>query len=65
LKVAISATGYGQSVLDDSAAVQAGQGVYFETAGTPVEAHTPATTAMQKAFATYVHYTGEPDFGWY
>jgi branched-chain amino acid transport system substrate-binding protein len=66
LKVAVSATGYGQNLLDDKSAVQASQGVYFiSTAGAPVELNTPATVAMQKALATYGHYHGVPNFGAY
>ena len=66
LKVAISATGYGQNTLDDKPAVQASQDVYFlSSAGTPVELHTPATEAMQNALATYGHYHGVPNFGVY
>jgi branched-chain amino acid transport system substrate-binding protein len=65
LKVAISATGYGQSLLNDSSAVQSGQGVYFPPIGAPVELHTAATEAMQKAFASYAQFTGVPGFDWY
>ena len=64
-KVAISATGYGQTLLNDPSAVQAGQGVYFPPVAAPVELKTPATMAMQAAFAKYASYTGIPDFQWY
>lgn len=65
LKVAISATGYGQPLLDDSSALQTGQGTYFPPVAAPVELHTPATLAMQAAFAKYASFTGVPDFQWY
>ena len=64
-KVAISATGYGQPLLNDSGAVQAGQGVYFLPVAAPVELKTPATMAMQAAFAKYAGFSGVPDFQWY
>jgi branched-chain amino acid transport system substrate-binding protein len=64
-KVAISATGYGQALLDDQSAVQAGQGVYFPPVAAPVELKTPATEAMQAAFTKYAGFSGVPDFQWY
>jgi branched-chain amino acid transport system substrate-binding protein len=65
MKVAISATGYGQSLLNDPSAVQDGQGTYFPPTAAPVELKTPATLAMQAAFAKYAGFTGVPDFDWY
>ena len=65
LKVADSATGYGQALLNDASAVQAAQGVYFAATGTPVELQTPATKAMVAALAKYGHLTGVPDYGSY
>jgi branched-chain amino acid transport system substrate-binding protein len=65
LKVAISATGYGQDLLDDQGANQAGQGAYFPPVAAPVELKTPATLAMQSAFSKYAGFTGVPDFEWY
>jgi branched-chain amino acid transport system substrate-binding protein len=64
-KVAISATGYSQALLNDKSTVQDAQGVYFETPGTPVELKTPATTAFQAALAQYAHYSGVPGYDWY
>jgi hypothetical protein len=52
LKVAISATGYGQSLLDSPSAVAAAQGTYFlVVGGRPVELHAPATDAFATALA--------------
>jgi len=65
VKVAISATGYGQALLDDPAAVAAAQGDYFPPAGAPVELKTPATKAFQAALAKYAHFTGIPSFDYY
>lgn len=65
LRVTVSATGYGQALLDDSAAVPAAQGVYFPTVGEPVELHTAATKLLQSALAKYGHLTGVPDFSAY
>ncbi len=65
LKVAVSATGYGQELLDDHAALPDAQGTYFPTVGEPVELKTPATRTFQAALARYAHYTGVPGFDWY
>ena len=65
LKVAVSATGYGQAILDNKSAVQAAQGVYFLTPGTPVELQTPGTKAMVAALAKYGSLHGVPDWGSY
>jgi branched-chain amino acid transport system substrate-binding protein len=65
LKVAVSATGYGQDLLNDSSALQSGQGDYFPPVATPVELKTPATLAMQAAFQKYAGFSGVPGFDWY
>ncbi len=64
-KVIVNATGYGQPLLNDTAALPNAQGAWFETELTPVEVKTPATEAFQAALAKYAHFTGVPDFGWY
>jgi branched-chain amino acid transport system substrate-binding protein len=68
LKVAVSATGYGQSLLDDSSAVQAADGSYFLSLAAPVELNNAATKNFQSALAQYAHFTGVPGFdyqqGW-
>jgi branched-chain amino acid transport system substrate-binding protein len=65
IKVSVSATGYGQALLNDPTAVQAAQGVYFNTVGAPVELNNAATQNFTGALSQYAHYTGVPDFGWY
>jgi branched-chain amino acid transport system substrate-binding protein len=65
LKVAVSATGYGQALLDDTSVLPDAQGTYFPAVGQPVELNTPATKAFQAALAKYAHYTGVPGFDWY
>ncbi len=65
LKTALSGTGYGQTLLDQPASVQAAQGVTFAAPGVPVELKTPATLAFQKALATYAHFTGVPGSDYY
>ena len=65
MKVILNATGYGQDLITDTAAISAAQGAYFSPAGTPVELKTPATEAFQAALKKYAHYTGVPDFSWY
>jgi len=65
VRVAISATGYGQTLLDQPTAVQTAQGTYFTTVGTPAEADTPAVRAMRDAFEEYADFTGIPGFDWY
>ncbi len=65
MNMAVAATGYGQDLLNQPATVQAAQGIYFALSTAPVELQTPATTAMQKAFATYEHFTGVPNLNWY
>jgi branched-chain amino acid transport system substrate-binding protein len=64
-KAAISSTGYGQDLLSQPTTLAAGQGVYFTTSTAPVELETPATKAMQAAFAKYENFTGIPNLNWY
>ena len=64
LKVALSATGYGSTLLSQPAAVQAMQGAYLSVSQTPVELHTPATKVQQAALKKYAHFTGVPDYGY-
>ncbi len=65
IEFAVSATGYGQELLNDAGAVQAGQGTYFPPSGVPVELKTPATLAFSPPLAKYAKFTGVPDFDWY
>jgi ABC-type branched-subunit amino acid transport system substrate-binding protein len=66
MKAAISASGYGQALLDDKAALPAAEGTYFDlTDSVPVEAKTAGTEAFQAALAKYANITGVPDFGGY
>lgn len=64
LKVPLSATGYGQTLLNDPSALQAAQGAYFLTICQPFETHSPATQAMHAALAKYERFNGDPDFDW-
>jgi branched-chain amino acid transport system substrate-binding protein len=68
MKAPFVSTGYGQDLLDDPAAVQAGQGAYFEADQVPTEEKTPATLAQSAALLKYSGYTGDPPlnltFGW-
>ena len=61
LKVLLLDTGYGGDLLASSAAVQAGQGVMFESQGQPAELNTAATQKMAAALAK-VGVTGPPTF---
>jgi ABC-type branched-subunit amino acid transport system substrate-binding protein len=65
VKVVVNATGYGQTILNDTTAVPDAQGAWFLATGVPIESKTPATKAFQSALAKYAHYTGVPDFTWY
>ena len=62
-KAAVSATGYGQSLLDDASALAAAQGAYFSQYGPPL------TSAPEKAFRAalkkYEHFSGVPGFDWF
>ncbi|MGE0878684.1 MAG: ABC transporter substrate-binding protein [Acidimicrobiia bacterium] len=65
LKAAISATGYGQDLLDQPTALAAAEGSYFSVGYQPVETGTAQVKAFQDALKKYANYTGVPDFGWY
>jgi branched-chain amino acid transport system substrate-binding protein len=65
LKVAVSATGYGESLLSQPSAVQAANGSYFGLQFAPVELQTAATKNFQSALAQYAHFTGVPGFDYY
>jgi branched-chain amino acid transport system substrate-binding protein len=64
LKVSLSATGYGQALLDDTAALPAANGTYFTASGKPVELGTPQLQAFQAALAKYANFSGVPGFDW-
>jgi len=65
MKIIFSATGYGQTLIDDTSAVPDAQGVWFLATASPVQLNTPATKAFQSALAKYAHFKGIPDFAWY
>jgi branched-chain amino acid transport system substrate-binding protein len=69
LKSVVSATGYGADLLDSPPAIQAGQGISFQTATTPNELNTPATQRLAKALKDHAaSKSGVPSFsqaqGW-
>ncbi|TQS47008.1 ABC transporter substrate-binding protein [Cryptosporangium phraense] len=69
LKATVSATGYGADLLESAPAVQAGQGVTFNTGSAPNELKTPATERMAKALKDHAgSKSGIPGFfqlmGW-
>jgi ABC-type branched-subunit amino acid transport system substrate-binding protein len=69
LKAIVAPTGYGADLLQSAPAVQAGQGVSFSTAITPIETKTPATKRLQKALIDHSdNKSGIPGFyesqGW-
>jgi branched-chain amino acid transport system substrate-binding protein len=61
LKAALLPTGYGGDILASKAAVEAGQGIDFETIGQPAEANTPATQ-QRAADLAKVGVTTDPTF---
>jgi Periplasmic binding protein len=61
LKAGIMAVGYGQALLDDQSAVQAGQGAILTSQQVPVEEKTATTVAEQTALQQYGGITGVPD----
>jgi branched-chain amino acid transport system substrate-binding protein len=63
LKVPLLATGYGQSLLDEPPAVQAGQGAYFISEGPPLK--NPAEQKFRAALQKYAGFSGIPGFDWY
>ncbi len=65
VKAAVSATGYGQALLDDTSALADANGTYFLAPGLPVELETTATKAFQAALAKYASFTGVPAFDSY
>jgi branched-chain amino acid transport system substrate-binding protein len=69
LKAIMAPTGYGADLLESAPAVQAGQGVTFSTAITPIELQTDATKRMQQALIDHTdNASGIPGFyesqGW-
>ena len=69
MKAVVAPTGYGADLLDSAPAVQAGQGVDFTTAITPIELNTPATQKLSNALKQYAgSSSGIPSFsqiqGW-
>jgi branched-chain amino acid transport system substrate-binding protein len=65
LKVSLSATGYGQALLNEPAAVASANGTYFTATGKPVELGTPGIKAYQAALAKYANFTGVPGFDYF
>src|SRR5215472_11562782 len=61
LKAVLLPTGYGGDLLGSPAAIEAGQGIDFQTIGQPAEANTPATRQRAAALAA-VGVTGPPTF---
>jgi branched-chain amino acid transport system substrate-binding protein len=61
LKASLLPTGYGGDLLASKPAVEAGQGIDFETIGQPAEANTPATQQRAADLAA-VGVTGPPTF---
>jgi branched-chain amino acid transport system substrate-binding protein len=64
-KLAVLATGYGQSLLDQPAAQTIGPEVLFAQGWAPVELKTAATKQFQSDLAKYSSFRGVPDFGVY
>jgi len=64
-KLAVLATGYGQSLLDQPASKTIGPEVIFGQGWAPVELKTAATKQFQSNLKKYGNYTGVPDFGVY
>jgi branched-chain amino acid transport system substrate-binding protein len=69
LKAIMAPTGYGADLLESAPAVQAGQGVTFSTAITPIEMETDATKRLQQALIDHTdNESGIPGFyesqGW-
>jgi branched-chain amino acid transport system substrate-binding protein len=64
-KAAISATGYGQTLLDNAPILADANGTYFLTPGVPVELNTAGTKAFQAGLAKYAHFSGIPAFDSY
>jgi ABC-type branched-subunit amino acid transport system substrate-binding protein len=64
-KLAVLATGYGQSLLDQPAAQTIGPEVLFAQGWAPVELETAATRRFVADVTKYTSYRGVPDFGVY
>lgn len=64
-KLAVLATGYGQSLLDQPASKSIGPEVLFAQGWAPVELKNAATKQFQSNLKKYGGYTGVPDFGVY
>jgi len=64
-KLAVLATGYGQSLLDEPASKTIGPEALFATIWAPVELKTAATKKFQADVKKYGGYDGVPDFGVY
>jgi branched-chain amino acid transport system substrate-binding protein len=62
IQVPISATGYGQSLLDQPTALAAAEGGYFSLQWQPVETNSAVTKAETAALAKYAGFTGIPGF---
>jgi branched-chain amino acid transport system substrate-binding protein len=65
MKASISATGYGQALLDQPAAKALTQTDLFQTAYKPVELGGKAVQTFQQNLNKYAGYTGVPGFGEY
>jgi branched-chain amino acid transport system substrate-binding protein len=64
-KLAVLATGYGQSLLDEPASQTIGSNVLFAQNWAPVELKNAATKKFQADLKKYGGYEGVPDFGVY
>jgi ABC-type branched-subunit amino acid transport system substrate-binding protein len=64
-KLAVLATGYGQSLLDEPASKSIGPEVLFAQGWAPVEVKNAATKQFQADLKKYGGYDGVPDFGVY
>ena len=64
-KLAVLATGYGQSLLDQPASKSIGPEVLFGQGWAPVELQNAATKEFQANLKKYGGYSGVPDFGVY
>jgi len=65
MKATISATGYGQALLDQPASKTLTDHDYFQTAYKPVELGGSAVKTFQQDLKKYAGYTGVPGFGEY
>ena len=65
MKATISATGYGQAVLDQPASKTLTEHDVFQTAYKPVELKDAATKKLQSDLKKYAGFTGVPGFGEY